>query len=189
MDNSSVRLRSLFLLAVIACVAGLRGDDTPAMPPGLEWRAIPEIKGKLLVPAGWHFSDLSSSSAERKYRITKSVPGKNGSFETGLVLTVKIRPKDGSADQQAQAFVHRYLADGSVLQPFFEEDFGSMKAYGGVVSGNSSGRSLTYAVNAVANPTTNTLYLFVFQTPAETFDEDWKIGQWLIGRFKLDDEV
>jgi len=182
--------RSLLLLAAIACVAGLRGDETPAMPPGLEWRAIAEIKGKLLVPEGWHFSEVSSpSSAEKKYRITKSLPDKKGSFETGLVLTVKIRPKEGSADQQAQAFVHRYLADGSVLQPFFEEDFGSMKAYGGIVSGNSSGRSLTYAVNAVANPATNTLYLFVFQTPTETFDEEWKIGQWLIGRFKLDDEV
>jgi len=41
----------------------------------------------------------------------------------------------------------------------------------------------------VANPKTNTLYLFIFESPETNWDSAWKIGKQILDSLVIDDEI
>jgi hypothetical protein len=51
-------------------------------------------------------------------------------------------------------------------------------------SGTIMMRALT-----IANPKTNTLYLFIFESPIDNRDEAWKLGKQIIDNLAIDDDV
>ncbi len=42
---------------------------------------------------------------------------------------------------------------------------------------------------AVANPKTNTLYLFIFESPESDWNAAWKIGKQIMDNLAIDDEI
>jgi hypothetical protein len=41
----------------------------------------------------------------------------------------------------------------------------------------------------VANSKTNTLYLFMFESPVASWDTAWKLGQQIMDALAIDDEI
>jgi hypothetical protein len=41
----------------------------------------------------------------------------------------------------------------------------------------------------VANPKTNTLYLFIFESPVSEWDNAWKLGKQIMDDLAIDDEI
>jgi hypothetical protein len=187
-NRVSPTVRYAVTVLLLALPSILSAQEPPA---GFEWKVIPEIKAKFLIPPGWHFvSESPLLSQTHTYLITKEDFALHRKFDTGMRISVERLKGGANVTEQAAAFIHTALATGTLVQPFFEEDFGTMKAFGGVVSLTSSTPTerFTVALNAIANPRTNVLYKLSFQSPADSWDSAWAVGRWLIGKFSLDDE-
>ena len=53
---------------------------------------------------------------------------------------------------------------------------------------DASGTTVVQAL-MVANPKTNTLYLFIFESPEANWDSDWKIDKQILDSLVIDDEI
>lgn len=52
---------------------------------------------------------------------------------------------------------------------------------------DASGTIVMHALT-VANPKTNTLYLFIFESPVTSWDAAWKVGQQIMDTLAIDDD-
>jgi hypothetical protein len=53
---------------------------------------------------------------------------------------------------------------------------------------DASGTFVMHALT-IANPKTNTLYLFMFESPSATWDEAWMLGKQIMDTLAIDDGV
>ncbi len=53
---------------------------------------------------------------------------------------------------------------------------------------DSSGTSISQTLT-VANPKTNTLYMFIFESPESEWDAAWKTGKQIMDTVAIDDEI
>jgi len=59
-------LVSVFIMLVAAPGVAL---DLPPAPKGFSWIKLPEIKGALLTPTGWHFRMLEVAAMAEKFDV------------------------------------------------------------------------------------------------------------------------
>jgi hypothetical protein len=155
--------------------------DLPAPPAGFTWQEVPELKAAFLRPNGWFFKkeELKGTSA---YFITKEDMSKTGEFQTGLTVNVFRLKKDSAVDRG------RDLVDQIATQKHankFSREAGPFKEFGCLYTDAEA----TVHNLAVANPTTNTLYLFTFESPRSEWDEAWKLGKQIMEKITLDDKT
>ena len=155
----------------------------PEPPTGFHWERAPEIKGAFLVPHKWFFK------AERKtdtygYFISRENIDKAGEFLVGLSVNVMPHLKGQDAVAYARDFMAAYPADKTLL----DEWDASMPPFvgRGCLVEDETTRMHTLMV---ANPKTNTLYLFVFEAPKGQWSEAWPIGEEILRLMLLDDEI
>jgi hypothetical protein len=176
---------SIALAAISAFALGTAESAKIAIPKNLRWHQIPEIKAKVLVPTNWHFSKVD----DHTWMITIEDFGATHRYDTGANLTVKHLSADQDPVAEAERIVRQASYAGGVIQPVFTEQTGAMKAFGCVVRVNAGGTDMTVAFTAIANPKTHALYTFNFQSPTEKWEASWENGKYIVGHFKLDDEI
>jgi hypothetical protein len=180
-------LKKIAMLAVFALLSApiLSAIDLPKPPPGFTWQDIPELKAAFLRPDGWFFK-RESEKGTLAYFITKEDLTKTGEFNTGLTVNVfhlkvdsEVERGKGMIGDMASKFHGKQWAQ--TAGPF--QEFGCEM--------NETDASGTYAMHAltVANPKTNTLYLFMFESPAASGDEAWKLGKQIMDTLAIDDGV
>lgn len=179
-------LAAAFLLSFAAPASRTAAAiDLPSAPSGFSWQEIPELKAALLRPQGWFFR-REESKGTLAYFITKEDISKTGEFQTGLTVNVFHLKKDNAA-VKAKSMIDSVAAKyhgeqwSKVVVPFVE--FGcSYKV------ADASGTIVSQSL-AIANPKTNTLYLFIFESPEADWDSAWKIGHQIMESLALDDDV
>jgi hypothetical protein len=112
-------------------------------------------------------------------------------YDTGFHAVVAKGKAGSDTSSRAQKVRDEWATLGKVRTPPFEEPTGKLTSYGVVVEFPPKGESasMVIAMIAVANPSTGTIFTFTFQSPANTWDKAWENGQYIIGRFDLDDEI
>ena len=181
-------MRTLKLICLLALILAptVFAIDLPPAPDGFSWQEIPEIKAAFLKPSGWYFKEEKQHDT-LAYFITKENIDQNGEFQTGLTINVFRQLKKSSAVEQGRSMIDnmaaKYHADkwSQQVGPFIE--FGCLARFT-----DSGGSSVTHDLT-VANPKTNTLYLFIFESTPEHWDEAWKIGNKIMNTLALDDEI
>ena len=160
--------------------------DLPKAPSGFAWKELPEIKAAFLVPAGWHFKREAKGNT-LAYFITREKIDELGHFETGLTVNVFRRFSGGPAVSYARTFISGLAAKHSTeaipLQTGPFEGFGCR-----YVNVDATG-SITIHELMVANPKTNTLYLFIFESPTSQWSAAWKLGEKIINMLGIDDDI
>jgi len=158
------------LLALLILQAAL-AIDLPAPPPGFTWQEIPELKAALLRPGGWFFKK-EEQKGTLAYFITKEDISETGEFQTGLTVNVFHLKKDSAVDR-GQNLIEQIAATKHGEK--FSREVGPFKEYGCLYKDtDATGTSVVHTL-AVANPKTNTLYLFIFESPQASWDEAWKL--------------
>jgi hypothetical protein len=165
------------------CALVAKAMDLPKPPPGFSWQEIPELKAAFLKPDGWSFK-REEGKGTLAYFITKQDISKGGEFQTGLTVNVFHLKTDSAADR-AQALIaqmadqHHVRSTAYQAGPFLEFacDLKDTDATGTIVM-----HALT-----IANPKTNTMYLFIFESPEADWDAAWKIGEQMILTLAIDD--
>ncbi len=159
--------------------------DLPTAPTGFKWQEVPELKAAFLRPDGWFFKQ-EEQKGTLAYFITKEDISKGGEFQTGLTINVFHLKKDPAVERGK--YIIENVANAKhgerwaqKVGPFYE--FGCLTK-----DTDSTGTTVTQTLT-VANPKTNTLYLFIFESPESDWDSARKTGKQIMDTLALDDEV
>lgn len=180
-------MRGLLLLTLLATPFLYAGHSTdrPAPPPGFAWEEIPELKAAFLRPNGWFFK-REKGEGTLAYFITKESIENGGEFQTGLTVNVFLRKK-GSAVETAKEYIDQLTTKKHGEE--WARNVGQFKEFGCLTRDTDASGTTVLQTLMVANPKTNTLYLFIFESPEANWDSAWKIGKPIIDSLVLDDGI
>jgi|SRR5580704_4412840 hypothetical protein len=180
-------MRGLLLLTFLASlfVHAVPAIDLPAPPPGFTWQDTPELKAAILRPKGWFFK-REEVKGTLAYFITRESIENGGEFQTGLTVNV-FRHKKDSAVETAKYYIDQ-LAAKKHAEKWFKE-VGPFKEFGCLTRDtDSSGTSVSQTLT-VANPKTNTMYIFIFESTESDWDSAWKVGKQIMDALAIDDGI
>lgn len=187
---SIIALYSLLLMRPAAAQTPAPATAQTEPPVGYHWQPLPEVKATLPLPFTWNFKAETSRDAQA-YFLTreKIVPGKL--FQTGLSLNVvrQIKAKSKqSAGEYAQAFSAR-TGRGAGQQVLGQETKtqGPLRLFG-VRYRAANGEAGPKIIQqwAIANTSTDTFYLLIFESPEKDWPQAWKLGEEMIKQLRLD---
>jgi hypothetical protein len=176
----------LFCGAFAIVASGALAMDLPHAPAGFSWKELPEIKAAFLIPAGWHFK-REMKNGTLGYFITREDIGALGHFNTGLTVNVFRRFSGGPAVAYAENFISKIALSHST--PVRAMETGPFRGFGCRYAASDAEGSVTIHELMVANPKTNTLYLFLFESPTSEWSSAWKIGEKIIDMLAIDDDI
>lgn len=183
-NNTGSRFLSAFLVFLFLAHV-LRAIDLPPAPEGFDWQEVPELKAAFLKPKGWFFQQ-EEQKGTLAYFISKEDISKGGEFRTGLTVNV-FHLKDGSSAGQGQLMIAN-IASAKHGKPWTKK-VGPFVEFGCEVSETDETGTIVMHALAVANPKTNTLYYFSFESPEADWKDAWKIGKQMMDKLALNDEV
>ena len=157
---------------------------------GFHWQPLPEVKAALLLPYTWNYKAETSRDAQA-YFLTreKIVPGRL--FQTGMSLNV-VRQITAKSKQSAAVYAQAFSAKsgrGAGQQVLGQETKtqGPLRLFGvryRVANGAAGAKIIQQW--AIANTTTDTFYLLVFESPEKDWPQAWKLGEEMIKQLRLD---
>lgn len=171
----------LATLMSLGLVNPLLAVDLSTPPPGFTWQQVPELKAAFLKPDGWFFQQ-EEQKGTRAYFITKENIEHGGDFSTGLTVNVFRGLKEPSVSHGEQ------LIDQIVSQTNCEKwgrTVGSFQEFG--CNAKDSQSVMRYLT--VANPRTNTLYFFIFESPVAEWDDAWRLGKQIMDNLAIDGDI
>jgi hypothetical protein len=175
-----------FLSAFIAATAA--AQDPPPAPEGFTWKKLDAIKASFLMPKGWHFK-AENKGTTLAYFFSEENIDAGGEFETGLTLNVIHLQQDKAQERAIAALAALAQTPGNELQDAWETETGVLKGIGGRIRTTEKGHPpLMMVVLAIGNARTNTLYLFIFESPESRWKQAWEKGEKMLKLFLLDDE-
>ena len=172
-------------LVIACCLQRLHAIDLPKAPTGFTWQEIPELKAALLKPNGWFFKQ-ENGNGTIAYFITQENLSNSGEFETGLTVNV-FHLKDNSAVARGKAMIDQMDTKHKVKTE--TRAFGPFQEFACDLKDTDASGSIRMHALTIANPKTNTLYLFIFESPDSTWEAAWKLGQQIMNMLAIDDEM
>ncbi|MGD0889451.1 MAG: hypothetical protein ABR889_09410 [Acidobacteriaceae bacterium] len=175
---------TLLIIVVTFFTNTLCAIDLPKPPSGFTWQEIPELKAAFLRPDGWFFKQ-EANKGTLAYFITKEDMNKTGEFETGLTVNV-FRLKQESAVDRGKTMIDQMVLKDHGTK--WARTVGSFQEFGCQMEDTDSTGTTVMQALTVANPKTNTLYLFLFESPKSDWDVAWKLGKPIMDSLAIDDD-
>jgi hypothetical protein len=176
---------SLLTFLVALLVNAVPATERPAAPPAFTWQEIPELKAAFLRPEGWFFK-REEDKGTLAYFITKENIASGSEFQTGLTVNVFLHKKDNAVDT-AKYYIDQLAAKKHGEK--WSKDAGPFKEFGCLIKDTDSSGTIVSQMLMVANPQTNTLYLFIFESPESEWNSAWKIGKQIMDALAIDDDI
>ena len=186
-------IRNVFVvLLMIACVGCVEEADKPAAKEGFfyvqpgetvkpqegtSWRKFKEAGISLQIPKGWIVEEFKSPSGE----IVKV--SADSTYKVGLTVNVikDVTSKTGiSADLYALKLYKEYVSNvKSIVYNTLKKEDHFTKVKWKVIKDmpEHPGIEFTVRVSAIADRINDVLYIYIFGSPTETYDKNWKIGE------------
>jgi hypothetical protein len=139
---------------------------------------VPELKAAFLRPNGWFFRQEEQKGTQAFFITKENIEG-GSDFSTGLTINVFRGLKD-SAPERGRALIEQ-ISEKMHAQTF-TRTVGPFQEF--VCDAKDSESVMHYL--AVANPKTNTLYFFIFESPVADWDAAWKLGKPIMDNLALD---
>jgi hypothetical protein len=180
-------MKKIAILAFVAAffIPQCSAIELPKPPEGFTWQEIPELKAAFLKPNGWFFKQ-EIQKGTLAYFITKENLEQNDQFDTGLTINVFRLKRDSAVDHG------KVLIGNMALQHHVEmwsRTYGPFQEFGCEFNDTDASGSIMMHALTIANPKTNTLYLFIFESPVSGWDAAWKIGKQIMDNLAIDDDV
>ncbi len=170
-----------------------RADDLTSAPEGFQWVRVDEIKARFLKPDGWSFSKRRSGD-RGLISISKENIDDAGFFMTGLTIIPLVVGHPGQADI-APGYARVYIdvaAENSsevLVKPwsYSDEYFTGF----GITTKNIDPNLGDYITDhlAIGNNRTGAVYLIVFESPVDMWDEIADIRVTLLSNIYFDRDM
>lgn len=164
----------------------------PEAPAGFSWLRLPEIKGAFLKPAGWYY-ETDHKGNDLEYHISREPNTPPNGFDTGLTVSIETNVparKGKSPSAHAQAFVEEFTSAFETVGESFSSGRGPYTSHGALVRVVDPQKGAFNAhVVAIANDSSGTVYLCIFEGPAAKWDEIWPIGELMIQKMAINDSI
>jgi hypothetical protein len=183
--GKTMRRIAAFALALALFAHPLPALALPNPPSGFTWQQIPELKAALLRPDGWFFRQENEKGTVA-YFITKEDISRTGQFDTGLTVNV-FRLKKDSAVDRGKAIIDNIASKNHVEES--THSVGPFQEFSCLSKDTDASGSIVMYTLTVANPKTNTLYLFIFESPEASWDAAWKVGKPIMDSLAIDDGI
>ncbi len=150
------------------------------VPEGYTWHPCELMKAQFLVPPGWHFLAAEQGGTAACF-ISKEEILPNDGFDTGITINQlkDIPGKRGIPPQQFAAEMAQHLsaAGGSreVLKEGTKKGTPFIATRLEVVDHLPDGVDVRIYYLWLSNPNTGTVYLVIFESPAEDWDANWAL--------------
>jgi len=172
-------------------------ETRPELPDGFKWKEIPYCKAAIPMPVDWHFFTEPTGWESRSFFISREkisgnpvalvgdtllVPvGKAGFFQTGFTMHV-FKNAPSVFEMKPSEFVRQYLehdiAKTVTSEPVYTEDGAFLTGRGRFISDIGGPGSKFYAdVEVSGNDTTGALYMLIFESPEQIWQEDKDIAR------------
>jgi len=162
----------------------IRSIELPKAPTGFTWQEVPDLKAAFLKPNGWFFNQ-GNLNGNPAYFITQEDFSDKGKFNTGLTITVS-HVKKGSATERGKTFIDQMAAQLHVKS--WNQTAGSFQEFGCELKDTYGNGTVSMYAVTVANPKTDTLYTFLFESPAADWDAAWTLGKQIIDTLAINDD-
>jgi hypothetical protein len=147
---------------------------------------VSELKAAFLKPQGWFFK-REEQKGTLAYFITKENIDQNGEFKTGLSINVFTNLKKSKAVDQAQYMIANLVKKYHV-EPH-ERRVGVFYELRCELKDSDATGTIVMRELAVANTKTDTLCLFIFESPESEWSTASKTGDQVMDQLILDDEI
>ena len=173
-------------ILVALFIQGLNAMELPKPPSGFSWQEIPEIKAAFLKPDGWLYH-RDEQKGTLGYFITKEWVGSDGQFQTGLTVNVFRGLRKGSAIEKGKELIDNMASTHHATS--FSRTSGSFQEFGCDLRDTDASGTIFMHALTIANPKTDTLYLFIFESPESEWNSAWKIGEQIMDSLAIDDAI
>lgn len=162
------------------------GHQAPPPPPGFVWRTMDYAHGRIPVPQAWHWKAQQTPQSMNYFASVESIDTE-GRFKTGMSIWV-IRLDHG---RDAADFGNRWVGElakhGAVIDTSSNTTPPFQTSACRIRDTATTDRAPIIIQNmAIANTSTRTIYLIVFESPEATWDEAWRKGQTMLSGLILD---
>lgn len=193
-----VTVGAIASLSVFATL-NLRADDNlkdgrPAAPDGFSWKRLEDVKITVLVPNGWEVTRLERNGTIC-YKVTL-----DKTLRTGLTINVitnvtdktkqltKALGKTVNAPLYAAYQIEQYKDRSTRVVDEWTRESSAFAVYGCEVIRNTDGAESHIRTTAIGNKKTDTMYVWMFGSPADSWDNSWKFGSRMLNPILIDDE-
>lgn len=172
-------------------------ETLPEAPDGYSWELAGQSQAYFLRPRHWHFKIWEKDGALSYFITQEPIPAdaKPGSFqfETGVsvnVLRGVNRVKGITPSATAAAYVQMVTESADhVTENTWQNQGGPFIGLGVQFRSGSDIGQLRQQHFLIANDTTDTLYLIIFECPARSWDRVWPTANVIIERLMLHPDV
>jgi hypothetical protein len=165
----------------------LMAQDPPPAPKGFAWKQFEKINAILLVPQGWHVKQKEEKGTRAIFITAEEFKEK---YDVGLSVNIVRELKGKSAPQLARSTIAE-LSKKHKLVDSWTKNVGKLQGHGCRVQAEAPDKSGPLIMHCLAfgNTETNTFYLFVFEAPADKWQDAWKTGEVMMAKLGIDDEI
>jgi len=159
-------------------------------PPGFTWKACEKLQEFwFLVPDGWFFKEEEREGTVAVF-ITKEPIEREGWYRTGFSVNAiqQSAAKTGVAPSSyAQLFMEKLAVTAEKTWGFRRLGYEPyLKGYGTFSKATAPFGPLIQYTIALGNDTTGTFYLMIFESPEQSWEEEFKRGSEIIEQMGLD---
>lgn len=163
--------------------------DTPP-PEGFQWNTFSEVSVSILGPIDWHVHQVSGKNTFTGC-VSKESIKERGSYVTGL--TMQVLQDVLKAAKMPPSVLAVSIAEGIQSKPANKVLMATPQQQNGEISTfvlryrNEAGVAKPIIVHNffVAKDKSDCLYIFTFESPADKWDESWKIGNQIFQKLMI----
>lgn len=190
MDIDRRQFSGLMLASLFQQLGWSDVGELPACPVGFHWARSDALEAFVACPEGWHQFEEIQTGSQTAY-FTRENYASQEQFRTGFTVNVVRNMTEGSIGDWCHVIVNMCLEDIVPLETFQDENEAYYTYCVEKINpprGYSSWDTRIRIVG-VGNKQTKTLYLVQFEAPADSWDQDWEIGQQIYEMFEINQSV
>ena len=182
------RILPIVLLSLLSLTGIFAEQAKPEPPVGFHWQRLEAIRASVLSPDGWNYR-AEESGGGLAYFISKDKFAPSGEFKTGLSLNCirklskkgKMKPSD-----YIEAFTSEADAKYSIIDPKTNSVGPIKMMWFGVLSPKEGPEATRSTHLLIANDTTDTLYMVVFEAPLADWRKAYEAGYVMLKNISID---
>lgn len=179
------------LIAILIPLApSVAQAQNPKAPAGYQWVTFPEVKVTFLKPVGWHFLKESKDKNYAAFISKEKIEG-DRRYQTGMSVNVirNLADKQGHSAYEFSLAMREQSRKVVRIDKEWGSQNGPFQSVGYAFTHNGPDSTFRSYNILISNIKTGTLYIFIFEAPAAEWEEAWKIGEPIIQKLGLDDEI